>query len=124
MNELSVLPWAIFTSPEIAHVGLNETQAREELGDVQVIKVEAKTDRFIAEGKTEGFLKVVFDKHDRVVGADAIGVQAGEWIQLITLAIKRNLTSKDFSETSVAYPTHADIVRKAFNRFLDSKIAG
>jgi len=123
VNDLSVLPWAIFTSPEIAHVGLNEAQAREELGDVQVIKVDATIDRFITEGKTEGFLKVVLDKNDRIVGADAIGAQAGEWIQLITLAIKQNLTPKDFSETIVAYPTHADIVRKAFNKFLATKIA-
>ena len=123
VNDLSVLPWAIFTSPEIAHVGLNEAQAREELGDVQVIKVDATIDRFITEGKTEGFLKVVLDKKDRIVGADAIGAQAGEWIQLITLAIKQNLTPKDFSETIVAYPTHADIVRKAFNNFLATKIA-
>jgi pyruvate/2-oxoglutarate dehydrogenase complex dihydrolipoamide dehydrogenase (E3) component len=122
VNDLSVLPWAIFTSPEIAHVGLNEAQAREELGDVQVIKVDATIDRFITEGKTEGFLKVVLDQNDRIVGADAIGAQAGEWIQLITLAIKQNLTPEDFSETIVAYPTHADIVRKAFNKFLASKI--
>ena len=77
------------------------------VGDVQVIKVDATIDRFI----------------DRIVGADAIGAQAGEWIQLITLAIKQNLTPKDFSETIVAYPTHADIVRKAFNIFLATKIA-
>ena len=93
------------------------------VGDVQVIKVDATIDRFITEGKTEGFLKVVLDKNDRIVGADAIGAQAGEWIQLITLAIKQNLTPKDFSETIVAYPTHADIVRKAFNNFLVTKIA-
>jgi pyruvate/2-oxoglutarate dehydrogenase complex dihydrolipoamide dehydrogenase (E3) component len=121
VNDLSVLPWAIFMDPEVAHVGLNEEQAREKLGHVQVVRVDAGIDRFITESQTEGFLKVVLDDQDRVVGADAIGAHAGEWIQLITLAIKHNLSPQDFSNTIVAYPTHADIVRKAFNKFLDTK---
>ena len=122
-NDLSVLPWVIFTEPEIAHVGLSETKARETLGQVQVVKVDATIDRFITEGQTEGMLKVVLDEQDRVIGADAIGAHAGEWIQLLTMAIKHNLSPQDFSETIVAYPTHSDIVRKAFNRFSKSKTA-
>jgi pyruvate/2-oxoglutarate dehydrogenase complex dihydrolipoamide dehydrogenase (E3) component len=121
VNDLSVLPWAIFMDPEVAHVGLNEEQAREKMGAVQVVRVDATLDRFVTENKIEGFLKVVLDEQDRVVGADAIGAHAGEWIQLIALAIKHNLSPQDFSNTIVAYPTHGDIARKAFNKLLDSK---
>ena len=121
VNDLSVLPWVIFTEPEIAHVGLSESQAREALGQVQVVKVDVAIDRFITEGQTEGFLKVILGEEDRVVGADAIGAHAGEWIQLLTLAIKHNLSPQDFLSTIIAYPTHGEIVYEAFYRFLDSK---
>lgn len=123
VNDLSVLPWVIFTDPEIAHVGLSEEQAREKIGAVQVVRVDTTLDRFITENQTQGFFKIVLDGQDRIVGADAIGTHAGEWIQLITLAMKHQLSPQDFSNTIVAYPTHGDIVRKAFNKLLDSRPA-
>jgi len=79
-NNLSALPWAIFTDPEIGHVGLTEAQARERHENVQVFRVDAATDRFITDSKTGGFLKIVMDADNRILGGTGVGAHAGEQI--------------------------------------------
>ena len=89
--------------------------------DVLSIKVDATIDRFVTDRSTTGFLKVVFDPQRRVIGADAIGAHAGEWIQLLTVAIKNQIPAQSFADTIFAYPTYSEIVKKAFTRFLRSQ---
>lgn len=121
-NDLSIFPWAIFTEPEIAHVGLSEKQARGKFGDnISIFKVDANIDRFITDKNTVGFLKVIFNSDNLVIGADAIGAHAGEWIQFLTVAIKNKIPAKNFADTIFVYPTYSEIVKKAFTRFLRSK---
>lgn len=122
-NDLSILPWAIFSDPEIAHVGLNEKQAIEQYGreNIQVFKVNATVDRFITDGKTKGFLKVIFGPNDKVLGADAIGAHAGEWTQILTLVMKHDLPLDEFVYTIFSYPTYSEIVKKAITRYLRTK---
>lgn len=122
INDLSSLPWAIFTDPEIAHVGMSEAQAREKYGRVEVFKVDATIDRFITESQTRGFLKVVMDENGTILGADAVGAHAGEWIQFITFAIQNKLTPQHFADTIFIYPSFSEIVKKVFTRFLRTKI--
>jgi pyruvate/2-oxoglutarate dehydrogenase complex dihydrolipoamide dehydrogenase (E3) component len=123
VNDLSVLPWGIFMDPEIGHVGMSEAQAREAYDNVRVFKVGAGTvDRFITEGKTTGFMKVVMDENDNILGADAIGAEASEWIQFITVAMKNRLPITAFTDMIFAYPTFSEIVQKAFSRYLRTKI--
>ena len=117
-NDLSVLPWVIFTDPEIAHVGLSEKEAREQDDKIEVLKVDATLDRYITDGITTGFVKIILDRHDRIIGADAIGAHCGEWIHLIALAIKTDISIRDFADTILAYPTFSEIVKKAFVRHL------
>lgn len=121
-NDLNILPWAIFTDPEIAHVGLSEKAARDKFGDsIQIFKVDGTIDRFITDRKTIGFLKVIFDENDLVIGANAIGPHAGEWLQMLTLAIKNKIPAESMADTIFAYPTYSEIVKKAFTRFLRTK---
>ncbi len=120
-NDLSVLPWAIFTDPEIGHVGLTEAQANEKYQGVQTFSVDAATDRFITDSKTGGFLKVVMDADNKILGGTGVGAYAGEWVQVLTLAIQQNLRAEDIANTIFAYPTYAEIVKKAFSRFLRTK---
>ncbi len=116
--DLAALPWAIFTDPEIGHVGMTEAQAREKYDGVQTFQVDAATDRFITDSKTGGFLKIVMDPENRLVGATGIGAHAGEWIQCLTLAVKLGLKAEDIADTIFAYPTYAEIVKKSCSRFL------
>lgn len=113
----NLVPWAIFTDPEIAHTGLSEGEARKIFPKINVFKIDATIDRFITEGKTEGFLKVIFDDKNNVVGADAVGANAGEWIQIITVAVKNKIPIESIADTIFIYPTFAEIVKKAFTRF-------
>lgn len=122
-NDLSVLPWGIFTDTEIGHVGLTEKEAQEKFGNnnIQIFKVDASIDRFITDRKTGGMLKVIFNQNDLVVGAEAVGAHAGEWIQLLTIAIKHKIPAADMADTIFAYPTYSEIVKKAFTRYLRTK---
>ncbi len=121
-NDLSVLPWTIFTDPEIAHVGLTEKKAREQNINPHVLRVDASgIDRFIAENKKLGFIKIILDENDLVIGANAFCAHSGEYIQIITQAIKYKLSIQSLAETIYAYPTFAEIIRKAFVRYMRTK---
>jgi len=119
---LTALPWAIFTDPEIGHVGLTEVQAREHNQGVQTFKVDAATDRFTTDSKKGGFLRIVMDADNRILGATGIGAHAGEWIQCLTLAVKMGLKAEDIADTIFTYPTYAEIVKKSCSRFLRTKL--
>jgi len=123
VNDLGIVPWSIFVEPEISHVGLGEAQARDQLGDdIQVSRVDASSvDRFVTSRSMNGFLKIIMDSDDRILGADAIGERSGEWIQLITLAIQNKMRAQDFAHTIFTYPSYAEIVKKALTRYLRSK---
>ncbi|MEO0583426.1 MAG: NAD(P)/FAD-dependent oxidoreductase [Bacteroidota bacterium] len=122
VNDLEVLPWTIFTGPEIGHVGLSEAAARAKYGDtLSIFKVHANIDRYRTDIKVGGFLKVMFDKQDKVVGAEAVGEQAGEWIQQITLVMKHDIPVKSLAQTIYAYPTYTEIVKKVFSRYYRTK---
>ncbi len=122
-DNLSVLPWAVFTDPEIGHVGLSlpESEAKYGPDNIKVFKVDASIDRFITDRKTGGMLKVIFNQEDLVVGAEGIGQHAGEWIQILTIAIKNKIPAQQMADTIFAYPTYSEIVKKAFSRYLRTK---
>ena len=120
-SDLRAFPWAIFTEPEIAHVGISEAQAIKESIPHTVLKVNATLDRFVAEGNTTGLLKVIISADDLVIGADAIGPHAGEWIHPLALAARQQLPLQSFIDTVFAYPTYSEIVNTAFVRHLRSR---
>jgi len=122
-NDLSTFPWAIFTEPQIGHVGLSEIEAKEKFGsdNISVFRVEASIDRFITDRKTGGMLKIIFNDMDLVVGAEGVGAHAGEWIQILTTVIKNKINAITMAETIFAYPTYSEIIKKAFTRYLRSK---
>jgi len=123
LNDLSVFPWAIFTDPEIGHVGLTQKEAHQKYGaeNISIFKVDAAIDRFITDRKTGGMLKVIFNAEDLVVGAEAVGAHAGEWIQLFTPIIKNKISAQQMGDTIFAYPSYSEIVKKAFSRYLRTK---
>ena len=121
-NDLSLVPWAIFMEPEVGHVGMSEAQALKKFGKVNVSRVGTSSiDRFITESETEGFLKIIMDENDVILGADAIGLHAGEWIQFFTLAIKQKIKIQELAETIFIYPTFSEIIKKGVTRYLRSK---
>ena len=109
--DYSVVPWATFTEPEVARVGLTEKEAREKHGEVKIIKVEFEAnDRAQAESETEGFAKIILSGK-KIVGAHIVGLRGGELIHEFVLAMKLNLSLDDLSKAIHVYPTLSKITQ-------------
>lgn len=109
-----IIPWATYTSPEIAHVGLYEKEAKDKGIEVDTYTQElSKVDRAILDGETEGFVRVHVRKGtDEIVGATVVATHAGELIGELTLAMKGKLGLKTIGGTIHPYPTQAEAIRK------------
>ncbi|BBE72955.1 dihydrolipoyl dehydrogenase family protein [Oharaeibacter diazotrophicus] len=109
------LPWATYTDPEIAHVGLREAEARARHGDrVRVVRADfSGNDRAVADGDTEGFVRLVLGPRGRVLGADLVGPGAGETAALVALAIAGRIGVGALAGMVAPYPTLAEAVRRA-----------
>ncbi|MEP3304307.1 MAG: dihydrolipoamide dehydrogenase, partial [Roseibium sp.] len=109
------MPWVTYTSPELGHVGMSEEQARKRHGDkVKILTADyAANDRAQAEGATIGRLKLVAGPRGKLLGADIVGAQAGEVINLLSLAISKKMTMKDLAGFVAPYPTLGELVRRA-----------
>jgi pyruvate/2-oxoglutarate dehydrogenase complex dihydrolipoamide dehydrogenase (E3) component len=116
-----VMPWVIFTDPEIAHVGLTEDEARDKFGEVNVIHVDTVFGRLRTDNSTKVFLKIILTGDDIIIGAHALGAGSGEYIQNLTLAMQDHITVKQIAGTIYPYPTFSEIVKKAFSRYLRTK---
>jgi pyruvate/2-oxoglutarate dehydrogenase complex dihydrolipoamide dehydrogenase (E3) component len=116
-----VMPWVIFTDPELAHVGFTEDEAREKFGDVHVLLLDTVFGRLRTENSTKVLLKIILTSDDRIVGAHALGTGSGEYIQDLTMAMQDHIPVKQIAETIYPYPTFSEIVKKAFSRYLRTK---
>ena len=88
-RERYVVPWAVFTEPEIAQVGMTEKEAEAKGLKVQVMKKDFRAyGRTVADGHPEGFIKVITDGKGRIYGATIVGEAASELIHEWTMAIQ------------------------------------
>jgi len=117
------IPWATYTDPELAQVGLTEAQAKEEHGDrVQVIRFEyAENDRAIATGQTTGLIKVMVLK-GRPIGASIVGEQAGELIGLWALVIANKLKMSAVANMVAPYPTLGEINKRVAGAYFSPRL--
>ena len=108
------LTWAIFTDPEVAQAGLTEEQARQQYGKIQVYRWPYfENDRAQAELATHGMVKVVTDRKGIIRGAGIVGAQAGELIQMWSLAMTQGLAIKNMAQWMSPYPTLSEINKRA-----------
>jgi pyruvate/2-oxoglutarate dehydrogenase complex dihydrolipoamide dehydrogenase (E3) component len=119
----SHIPWATYTDPEIAQVGLTEAQARAQHGDrVEVARFEFHhNDRAIAERVTEGFIKVMVVK-GRPVGVSIVGHQAAELIGLWSLAIANRLKMSQIAAMVSPYPSIGEINKRAAGAYFSPRL--
>jgi len=118
------LAWATYTDPEIAHVGLNEDEARKRGLEVETITIPmTDVDRALAEGDTEGFFKIhVHPKKGTIHGATFVCRRAGDLISEVTTAMHAGLSLGDMAGVIHPYPTVADAVRRAADQFNRRKL--
>jgi pyruvate/2-oxoglutarate dehydrogenase complex dihydrolipoamide dehydrogenase (E3) component len=115
----TALPWATYTDPEMAQVGLTEAQARERHGDgVRIARWPLhENDRAQSERETTGLVKVVADKRGRVLGAGIVAPRAGELIHVWCLAMAKGSKLGSVAQMVVPYPTLGEASKRAAGSF-------
>lgn len=110
-----VMPWATFTEPEVAHVGLTEAEARRQHGaGVRVITQRyTGVDRAVTDDATAGFLKLVSKSNGHLLGAQIVGPRAGDNINELALALAQRLTLSQLAAATHVYPTLALAIQQA-----------
>ena len=108
--DYSVIPWATFIDPEVARVGLNEQEAKEQGIAYEVVKFDiAELDRAIADSEARGFVKVLtVPGKDRILGVTIVGAHAGDLLAEYVLAMKHGLGMNKILGTIHIYPTMAE----------------
>jgi pyruvate/2-oxoglutarate dehydrogenase complex dihydrolipoamide dehydrogenase (E3) component len=109
------VPRVTYCDPEIAAVGLSESEARKLHGDA--IKVLRQTfdgnDRARTEGRTEGLVKIIAGKGGRVLGAGIAGAGAGDQLEAWSLAVSKGLKLRDMAQAILPYPTRGETGKRA-----------
>ena len=112
--DYSVVPWCTYTAPEIAHVGLNETEAdqRNVSYDLICVRID-ELDRAVIDREELGFVKVLTAKGtDKILGVTMVSAHAGDLLHEFVLAMKHRIGLSQLATTIHAYPTFAELGRK------------
>lgn len=109
------VPWALYTDPEVGHIGMTEQEARRAHGDnVRTYKVDmADVDRAVVDRTTTGLIKFVCDTTGNILGAHVLSANASTVIEEIVLARRKKMKVGDLAQRISSYPSLADGVQKA-----------
>lgn len=114
-TEGRTVPWAVFTDPQVGHVGLTEQEARDEGYEVGIGRQDfADQGKPKALGETEGFVKLVTNANtDELLGAHVVGEQGAEIVHELVLAIELGATADQIAETMHIHPTLPESINSA-----------
>jgi pyruvate/2-oxoglutarate dehydrogenase complex dihydrolipoamide dehydrogenase (E3) component len=115
----SVVPWCTYTDPEVAHVGLGEKGAQQKDVDYDLFVVRLEdVDRAVVESEEAGFAKILTAKDtDKILGATIVAPHAGDLLHEFVLAMSANVGLGKISSMIHAYPTFAELARKAGDKY-------
>ena len=115
----SVMPWVVFSDPQVAGVGLGEHEAREAGFDVKTSIVPLdQVPRALAARDTRGLIKLVADKNsDRLLGGQIVAPEGSDTIQTLVMALKFGMTTKTLGETIFPYLTTVEGLKLAAQTF-------
>jgi len=120
------VPWCTYTTPEIAHVGLYETDARARGIDIETLTVPLnEVDRAVLDGAADGFLRVHVDKKTRdgrIVGATLVAEHAGDMLGELCLAVTHGIGLAKIASVIHPYPTQGEVVKKAADTWRRGKL--
>lgn len=119
-----VIPWATYTSPEVAHVGLTEREAEERGIAITTFRQDLEhVDRAILEGDTEGFVKIhVAEGADKILGATIVAENAGDMIGGLSIAMTNGVGLGGVAASIHPYPTQGEAVRKVGDLYSRTKL--
>lgn len=116
-----VVPWATYTDPEVAHIGISAADA--EAQGAGVVEVELSSmDRAIVEGTTTGFAKAFHDKKGRILGATVVAENAGDLIGELSLAMTGKLSLGTISAAIHPYPTQGEIIKRLGDAYMRTRL--
>jgi pyruvate/2-oxoglutarate dehydrogenase complex dihydrolipoamide dehydrogenase (E3) component len=123
--DYSVVPWCTYTDPEAAHVGLGEKEAKQKNVDYDLFVVPLEDlDRAVVESEDAGFAKVLTAKgSDKILGATIVGPHAGDLLHEFVLAMKTGIGLRMVASTIHAYPTFAELARKAGDKYNKTRLS-
>ena len=108
------MPRCVFTTPEVAAVGLTQEEARDQLGGVRVGMANIfDNDRGLTSGQRSGFVKVLTDDDGRLVGGVAVAPRAGDFMHELALAVALGASSRDVASAIHAFPTFSEALAAA-----------
>ncbi len=114
--DYKAIPWATYTTPELAHVGMNEREAKAYDKNYKVLSFDLKNnDRARTENATLGKIKVFASKRGNILGVSILADHASELLMPWSLVITKNLKLKDIASLIVSYPTLSEV-----NKFVAS----
>lgn len=118
------IPWCTYTTPEIAHVGLYEKDAKERGISVDTLTVPlSSVDRAILDGADEGFLRLHLEKgKDRILGATLVAEHAGDMIGELCLAITHGIGLGKIASVIHPYPTQGEVIKKAADQWRRTRL--
>ena len=119
-----VIPWCIFTDPEIAHVGLYVREANRQGIPVKTFTIPMhEIDRAVTDSEEGGFVKIhVRERTDRILGATIVARHAGDMINEITLAMVAGIGLRTLARVIHAYPTQAEAIRSAADAYSRTRL--
>jgi pyruvate/2-oxoglutarate dehydrogenase complex dihydrolipoamide dehydrogenase (E3) component len=120
------IPWALYTDPEVGHIGMTEAEARAKHGDeVRTYKVEMHdVDRAVVDRTPAGLIKLVCDAKGHILGAHVLCANASTVIEEVVLARRKKLKIGDLAQRISAYPSLADGVQKAASLYYQDVAKG
>jgi pyruvate/2-oxoglutarate dehydrogenase complex dihydrolipoamide dehydrogenase (E3) component len=120
----SVVPWCTYTDPEVAHVGLGEKEAKQKNVEHDLFVVSlGDVDRAVVESEDAGFAKILTGKgSDKILGATMVGPHAGDLLHEFVLAMKADIGLGTIASTIHAYPTFAELARKAGDKYNKTRL--
>jgi pyruvate/2-oxoglutarate dehydrogenase complex dihydrolipoamide dehydrogenase (E3) component len=120
----SVVPWCTYTDPEVAHVGLNETEAKAQGIEYDLFTQPMEdVDRAILESEDQGFAKVLTRKGtDKILGVTLVASHAGDLLHEFVLAMKYDIGLSKIAATIHAYPTFAELARKSGDKYQKTRL--
>lgn len=118
-SRMEGFPYVIYTDPELAQAGLTEKQARAKHGEkVKTLSFDLKeNDRARAEGRTEGRIKVTALPNGKILGCTIVAPEAGEHIQLWSLALSEKMKIGDIAKYVSPYPTMGEMSKRVAGEF-------
>lgn len=121
--DYTFMPWCTYTDPELASIGMNEKSAKE-AGLEYSVWTEAflGNDRSLAEGEKVGRIKMILDKHEKPLGIQILGPQAGELISEWVAVLNGKIKLSTLASAVHPYPTLGEINKRVAGTFFSPKI--